>query len=68
MAKEKTKPNNCMLGGCSEGYCRQCGFNRFEDARRKKIPLTLCEDGLWRKILQRKPEATNEVQGKNRGS
>lgn len=31
--------------------CERCGWNVQEDARRKAIPLTLCSDGLRRKII-----------------
>lgn len=31
--------------------CAKCGFNADEDERRKNIPLTLCEDGLRRKLI-----------------
>lgn len=31
--------------------CECCGWNVQEDARRKEIPLTLCSDGLRRKII-----------------
>ncbi len=32
-------------------FCKFCGFEASEAEKRKKIPLTLCEDGLKRKIL-----------------
>ena len=42
------------LAGCCSGYisleeCKVCGFNRFEDARRKKLPMVKGKDGKWRK-------------------
>lgn len=45
----------CELGGCdaTRKKCRDCGFESHEAYRRKSIPLTLCEDGLKRKILKR---------------
>lgn len=54
---EISKPvQGCLKGSCTISRdCARCGFNEKEDARRKQIPLTLCEDGLRRKIIPRKP-------------
>ena len=60
--KKERKPD-CDLGGCqwdSAGKrintpspdCSRCGWNRAENARRKAIPLTKNEDGLWRKVIE----------------
>lgn len=55
MSKEKKGVPNCIKGGCYGVHnCSGCGFDKAEDARRKEIPLTLCEDGLRRKIIHRK--------------
>lgn len=59
MTEEKVK--GCLKGRCDDIQgCSRCGWNEKEDARRKKIPLTLCEDGLRREIIPRKPH-TAEV-------
>ena len=31
--------------------CKRCGWNVQEDAFRKELPLTLCPDGLRRKLI-----------------
>ena len=50
----QSKPN-CLMGSCTMGGdCERCGFDRKEDERRKKLPLTLCEDGLMRKIIPKR--------------
>lgn len=59
------KNGKCLIGGC-EGWrwsntrdnyelviCCRCAFNPKEAARREKIPMELCEDGLLRKIIRR---------------
>ena len=47
---------NCL---CPSSYCyrncERCGFDKDENERRKQIPLTLCPDGLRRKIIPRRP-------------
>lgn len=59
MMAEKVK--GCLRGSCDDiRECSRCGWNEKEATRRKKIPLTLCEDGLRRKIIPRKPH-TAEV-------
>ena len=47
---------NCRLDGCEEGLlnpelCRGCGWDKVEEARRRLLPLTRCEDGLYRIIV-----------------
>ena len=50
--KDKKLSEFCIYGGCDVPRgCARCGFNREEDARRKELPLTLCKDGLRRKII-----------------
>ena len=54
--KKERKPD-CDLGGCQWAPtptpdCARCGWNRAENARRKAIPLTKNEDGLWRKAIE----------------
>ena len=69
---------DCLRGGCESWFnayartgeyieeCWRCGFNVLEAERRKKTELTLCDDGLRRKIIPKKPvyakteEAPNE--------
>lgn len=41
---------------CESKDCENCGFNPQEAERRKNIPLTLCKDGLRRKIIGVKHE------------
>ncbi len=50
--QEKKRWPNCLRGGCIwSKECERCGFDKKEDARRKAIPLTLCTDGLRRKLI-----------------
>lgn len=69
MTIKKTN-KDCLRGGCERWYynqtgpttvwiedCWRCGFNVLENERRQKIPLTLCEDGLRRKIIPAKPSS-----------
>lgn len=64
MAKLELKNKDCLRGGCLRWQyaqkeaptpyveaCWRCGFNVAEDLRRKQIPLTLCDDGLRRKLI-----------------
>ena len=65
---------DCLRGGCERWFyaqegmaqtcyvdeCWRCGFNILEDKRRKQIPLTLCSDGLRRKLIEKKPEYEGE--------
>ena len=44
-------PNGCLL---PSGACETCGFDAREAARRKELPLVLCEDGKYRKIIRRR--------------
>lgn len=41
---------------CEKRNCENCGFNPVEAKRRKNIPLTLCADGLRRKVVGVKRE------------
>lgn len=62
------KNPDCLYGGCEEwrysqnggqpcyiDECWRCGHNVLEAARRQRIPLTKCEDGLMRKLIPKKP-------------
>lgn len=56
MSKEaQMNPKNyCIYGGCSSGggpWCNRCGFNRYEDERRRNLPLVKGEDGISRKYV-----------------
>lgn len=53
---KKAVPCSCMLNACiyEDKYrCSNCGFDIYEDMRRKSIPITRDEDGLYRKHLMR---------------
>ena len=67
MSKIDVKNENCLRGGCvrwrgavSAGLtftaCERCGFDKQEADRRMKIPLTLCRDGLKRKLIPPSPK------------
>ena len=44
--------------------CERCGWNVLEDAFRKDLPLTLCPDGLRRKLIPpRKNKVSPEMEG-----
>lgn len=53
------RPNGCMAwqfhreGNPAMDFqdCERCGWNRVEAEMRKTIPLTLCPDGLRRKLI-----------------
>ena len=52
--------DHCLLGKDARFAecrmeCARCGWNDEEAERRKAMPLTLCEDGLRRKILPPRP-------------
>lgn len=67
---KKSKPlfinRECTMKGCAiwedyfikEKYCEdclRCGFNIYENERRKKIPLTMDNDtGFMRKVVPNK--------------
>ena len=34
-------------------HCYTCGFFKPEADRRKFLPMTFCEDGMYRKIINR---------------
>ena len=66
MSKIDEKNENCLRGGCPKWKraveaglnftaCERCGFDREEAKRRLDIPLTLCSDGLQRKLIPPKP-------------
>lgn len=64
---EKNPNPACLRGGCDawacshnhtaefHAFCKRCGFNRGEDERRRKIPFTRSEDGLYRKVIPKLP-------------
>lgn len=63
--KDKDKPW-CLSNGCqSIAHCKYCGFNRDEDAYRKRLPMVTCKDGLKRKIIpnRRKEEKKDDTVG-----
>lgn len=75
MAKLEEKNKDCLRGGCLRWQyaqkeaptpyidaCWRCGFNIMEDARRKQIPLTLCDDGLRRKLIPPRQGVETEVE------
>jgi hypothetical protein len=63
LLNEKERPKGCLNITCWDHRgCARCGFNVEEDARRKQIPLTLCEDGLRRKLIPPKPPVIAPVQ------
>lgn len=58
MLNENKRPKGCMNVTCFDHRgCSRCGFFEEEAARRKMIPLTLCKDGLMRKLIPRKSNA-----------
>lgn len=46
---------DCLAGSCSaytnREDCKVCGFNKYENARRKKLPMVMGEDGKRRKYV-----------------
>ncbi len=75
MAKLELKNKDCLRGGCLRWQyaqkeaptpyieaCWRCGFNVAEDLRRKQIPLTLCDDGLLRKLIPPRHGVETEVE------
>lgn len=63
MLNEKEQPKGCLNITCWDHRgCARCGFNVDEDARRKQIPLTLCSDGLRRKLIPPKTSVITSVQ------
>lgn len=54
----------CLAGGCKEfrGFagCARCGFNKYEDRRRKRLPLVKGPDGLRRRYVGIKREEAGE--------
>jgi len=70
----------CIKNGCEEWYgvakndlrkanamCVRCGFSKTEDELRKKLPLTLCEDGLRRKLIPPKTGPWKEAEPDDAG-
>ena len=49
----RKKESGCLLHGCDAEIknCARCGWNRQEAARRRRLPLVRCADGLKRKIV-----------------
>ena len=57
LLKRQTE-NGCICGGCGKDRwtpadCRGCGFDYKEDLRRKKLPMTELENGLYGKKIGR---------------
>lgn len=74
MSNTSSIKKDCLRGGCPEWYyaqhagkiftkCERCGWDEEEANRRKKIPLTLCKDGLRRIIIPKKP--VSKMEGKD---
>ncbi len=40
-----------------EGVCDHCGFNKYENERRRGLPLVLDDDGLRRKHVGQRQKA-----------
>ncbi len=51
--KIRKKQKDCLLRGCDAVIrnCARCGWNKREAARRKRLPLVRCADGLRRKLV-----------------
>ena len=49
----RKKQKYCLLHGCDAELktCACCGWNKRETARRKRLPLVRCADGLRRKFV-----------------
>ena len=47
---------------CDYRGCDNCAWNPEEADRRSKIPLTLCKDGLRRKIISHRPTDLEETE------
>ena len=60
--KEAMTFPNCLMNpviGCRwPGGCGRCGFDAREAARRRLLPLEEDENGLFRKIINRKETKT----------
>jgi len=48
---------------CGHKECYRCAWNHEEAQRRAQIPLTLCPDGLRRKIIPPKPKYGESEEG-----
>lgn len=47
------KHPNCLMGGCAEPRnCENCGFDRKEAARRKRLPFSIMPGGIRRKVVR----------------
>ena len=44
---------DCVATMAFAPVCFRCGFYKPEAERRRKLPMTYCEDGLCRKILKK---------------
>lgn len=54
----------CPGAGCAwPTGCSKCGFDRKEAERRKRLPLILCEDRLYRKIIGKKYPDPEDLEG-----
>ena len=51
--KMRKKQMACLLHGCDAEIrdCTVCGWNKEEAARRSRLPLIHCRDGLRRKLV-----------------
>lgn len=60
MLNDEMRPEGCTNCICTlKRGCDRCGFNKPEADRRREIPLTLCKDGLMRKLIPVKPPLEN---------
>ena len=52
-ARIRKKQSGCLLHGCDAEIktCVRCGWNKQEAARRRRLPLVRCADGLRRKLV-----------------
>ena len=48
------KHPDCLMGGCAEPRnCENCGFDRKEAARRRRLPFSIMPDGIRRKFVHK---------------
>ena len=60
MTECETPKEYCILQGCTDGqgpWCIRCGHNKYENERRRRLPLVTGEDGLSRKYVGVEKEA-----------